>query len=82
METGVWGDWPSGLRCCDQNWRVAVQTLLGARPGLGTQPCYEAPGDLCFEYVKCKWLTLGEWGCFLNKGPKLGVDSQIAVKKM
>ena len=54
METGVWGDWPSGLRCCDQNWRVAVQTLLGARPGLGTQPCYEAPGDLCFEYVKCK----------------------------
>ena len=25
--------------------------LLGAQPGLGTQPCYEAPGDLSVEYV-------------------------------
>ena len=25
---------------------------LGARPGLRTQPYYEAPGDLPVEYVK------------------------------
>ena len=29
-----------------------VQTPLGAQPGLGTQPCYEAPGDLQAELVK------------------------------
>ena len=29
-----------------------VQTPIGARPGLGTQPCYEASGDLQDENVK------------------------------
>ena len=28
-----------------------VQMPLGARPGLRTQPCYEAPGDLCVKYA-------------------------------
>ena len=32
--------------------RFPVQTLLSARPGLGTQPCYEAPDDLRVENVK------------------------------
>ena len=32
--------------------RFLVQTPLGARLGLGTQPCYEAPGDLRVETVK------------------------------
>ena len=31
------------------NRRVPVQTLLDARPGLGTQPSYEAAGDLRVE---------------------------------
>ena len=31
-----------------------VQTPLGARPGLGTQPRYEAPGDPLLKYVKRK----------------------------
>ena len=31
---------------------IAKGKPLGARPGLGTQPHYEAPGDLPVEYVK------------------------------
>ena len=34
--------------------RFLVQTPLGAWPGLGTQPRYEAPGDLWVEIVKEK----------------------------
>ena len=33
--------------------RFPVQTPLGAQLGLGTQPCYEAPGDLEVENVNC-----------------------------
>ena len=32
--------------------RFPVQTLLGARPDLGKQPCGEAPCDLRLEIVK------------------------------
>ena len=32
--------------------RFPVQTLLGARPGLGTQSCYETPDDLRVNTVK------------------------------
>ena len=32
--------------------RFPVQNPLGAQPGLGTQPRYEAPGDLRVEYVQ------------------------------
>ena len=32
--------------------RFPVQTPLGTRPGLGTQLCGEAPGDLWIEIVK------------------------------
>ena len=48
----LWGEWPSGLRLCYQNRKVPVQTPLGARPGLGTQPHHETPGDLRVEFVK------------------------------
>ena len=41
-----WGEWPSGLRRCKWIRRFTVQTPLGARPGLGTQCCYEVPCDL------------------------------------
>ena len=45
-----WGDWPGGLRHCNQNWKIpTVQTPLGAPTGLGNQPCYEAPGDTQVE---------------------------------
>ena len=37
---------PSGLRRYVTIGRFLVQSPLGARPGLGTQPRYEAPGDL------------------------------------
>ena len=39
--------------------RFPVQTLLGARPGLGTQPRYEAPGDLRVENVKNAVINIG-----------------------
>ena len=32
--------------------RILVQTSLYAQPYLGTQPCYEAPGDLCIKIVE------------------------------
>ena len=32
--------------------RFLVQSLLGTWPGLGTQPRYNAPGDLWVETVK------------------------------
>ena len=32
--------------------RFPLQTPLGTRPGLGTQLCGEAPGDLWIEIVK------------------------------
>ena len=50
---GNLGEWPGGLRHCNQNWKV--QTPLGAWLGLQTQPCYEAPSDLWAEYVKCSY---------------------------
>ena len=39
------GEWPSG-------GRFLVQNPLGTRPGLGTQPRYEAPSDLQVEHVQ------------------------------
>ena len=32
--------------------RFPIQTPLGARPGLGSQPRYEAPGNLRVKIVK------------------------------
>ena len=61
--------------------RFPFRTLLGTRPGLGTQPRYEAPGDLRVEYVKRKWLTSGEWGCLLDNGPKLAVGKPNSSQK-
>ena len=42
-------EWPSGLRCCDRIGKFIIQTLPGARLGLGIQPRYEAPSDLRVE---------------------------------
>ena len=54
---------------------------IGARPGLGIQLCFEAPGDVQVDIVKMQWLTLGSWGCPLENEAKL-VDSQLAVQKL
>ena len=32
--------------------KIPVKTPPGAQSGLGTQPCYKAPGDLRFKIVK------------------------------
>ena len=53
---------------------------IGARLGLGAQLCFEAPGDLWIDIVKMQRLTLGQWGCPLENGPKLA-NRQIAVQK-
>ena len=45
------GEWPSGLRPCGKNRKVPGSNPLGARPGLGTQPRYEACRDLRVENV-------------------------------
>ena len=39
--------------------RFAVQTPLGARPGLGIQHRYEAPGDLWVELVENAVIDIG-----------------------
>ena len=30
----AWGEWPSGLKCCYQNWKVPGSNLIGAQPEL------------------------------------------------
>ena len=50
-----------------------VKAPLGAQADLGTEPGYDVPSDLWVEYVKTRWLTLGEWGFLLNNGPKLAM---------
>ena len=37
---------------------VGLRQCLGPQPGLGTQPYYEAPGDLCIEIVETQWLNI------------------------
>ena len=50
MCLGKWSNaWEGGLVDQDVTFiigSIPVQTPLGARPGLGTQPRYEAQGDL------------------------------------
>ena len=57
--------------------RLLVQTPPGARPYLGTQPSYEASGDLQVKIEKNEWLTSGYWGCSLENvvwGLKLAME--------
>ena len=44
--SNIRAQWPSALRLCEQIGRFMVQTPLDPRLGLGTQPGYEASGDL------------------------------------
>ena len=46
------GEWPSGLRRCNMIRKVSGSNPLDVWPGLGTQPRYEAPGDLRVDYVQ------------------------------
>ena len=49
LKTLTWREWPTGLSHCGWIGRFLVQTTLGAQPGLGIQPHYEASGDLQVE---------------------------------
>ena len=46
------GEWSSGLSVVIRIGRFLVQTPLGTRPGLGTQPRYKIPCDIRIENVK------------------------------
>ena len=63
FKTLTWREWPSGLRHCRWIGNLSVQSLLGAQPGLGTQTCYKASGDLQGEtwinaVINIGWVTL------------------------
>ena len=53
--------------------RFLVQTPLGTRLGLGTQPRYEAPGDLWVEIVENAVINIRLVRLSLENGPKLAV---------
>ena len=68
-----WGEWPSGLRRCNQNRKVTSSNPVRLRQfkprklGLGTQLRYEAPGRLresqiCKSTViNIRWVRLLPW---------------------
>ena len=45
-------EWIRGLRSCNFNRKVQLQTPLGTRLELGMQPYYQAPSDLQIETVE------------------------------
>ena len=60
--------------------RFLVRTPLGARPGLGSRPRYEAPGDLQIEYVERDYHQVRQvaFSIMAQSWPQ---DSQLGVKK-
>lgn len=65
-----------GVTC--ESERLPVLNPLRALLGLETQPYYKAPGDHGVEIR----LTLREWGCPFDSGPKLAMASQAVDRKM
>ena len=43
--------WPSGLKPSDRFTKFQVQTPLELESGLGTQPCYNVPGDFWVNWL-------------------------------
>ena len=71
-----------GLDIAIKIGRFSVQSLLGAWPGIGIQPCYKAPGDLRVKIAKTQWLTSGEWDFPPYNGTKMAVGSQTKLNKI
>ena len=46
------GEWPSGLKCCDQNWKVPGSNPARHSAELRDQPHYQAPSDLQVDIDK------------------------------
>ena len=65
-ESESWGEWPSGLRRCDQNRKVPgsnpTRHLARLRDPTSLQGSWWTPH---------KRLTSGEWSCLPNNVPKL-----------
>ena len=47
--------------------------IVGARPGLGSQPRYKAPGHLRVKLVENALINIGLVRLSLENGPKLAV---------
>ena len=62
-----------GLGSTINTGRFPVQTPLGTQSSLGTQLCYEAPGDLQAKIVKKQWLKSSGGGYSLHNCGKLAV---------
>ena len=68
-----WGEWPSGLRRCSKNWKVPSSIPTTRSAGIRDPTSLQGlrwPADRKF---KTQSLTLAEWDCLLNNGPKLAV---------
>ena len=52
--------------------RLLVQIPLGAQLGLGTQPRFEAPGDLLFKIVENAVINIGLVRLSSLEWPKVG----------
>ena len=59
---------------------IPIQTLLSTLPGVGSRPCQNTPGDPRVKKTnKTEWLTLSEWRCPLNNGPKMADRRPIYI---
>ena len=62
---------------------LVLRAAWASRPGLGIQPCYEAPSDLWVEIVENAVINIGLVRLFPREilGESWQWDSQIAVQK-
>ena len=64
-----WWEWPSGLRHCYQNWKVAGSNPTRHLPGLRDPTSLQGSQWPSDQICKMQLLTLGEWGCPLDNDP-------------
>ena len=67
------GEWPSGWRHCSKNWRVPSPNSTRHSARLMDPTLLRGSRWPSGRKYKTQWLTLGEWGCPLDNGPKLAV---------
>ena len=66
-------DWPSGLRCCNQNWKIPSSNPTICSDRLSDPPRFKVPGDYQVEIIITQSLTSGWWGYLLGNGLNLDV---------
>ena len=68
-----WGEWPSGSRRCIRIGRIPVQNLTRRSARLRDPTSLRGSQWPSGQKCKMQWLTLSQWGCPLDNGPKLAV---------